>query len=81
MFLISKNVFTQGRFVSILVEINPVVLLKKTFHYCQFHFAFPLLFPLEKKVALYLIEIKSLEGFFILSLVEIGPVIFLPRCI
>ena len=63
--------------MSILVEIDAVVPLKKSFKFCQFLFAFPLLFPLgEKGGPLFdRNQILFTQGFFILYLVEICPVV------
>ena len=53
-----------------LVEIVPMVLEKKIFKFYQYIFTILLLSPLGKERGLAL-----MQGYFVLSLVEIGPVV------
>ena len=68
---------TQGCFVPSLVEIGPVVLMKKIFKFWQCNFAISLLSPLGKgrSPSFEEIWIPITQGCFVPSFVEIGPVV------
>ena len=67
--------FTQGWVVSILVEIDPVVLEKKIFKFRHYIFAISRLSPLDKGLTLHLNKLESSFPKNALSLVEIVKVI------
>ena len=69
--------FTQGYFVPSLVEIGPVVLEKKIFKSYQFIFIISKLSPLWEGCGPSFQQtwIPFTQGYFVPSLVEIGPVV------